>query len=174
MKELKDYVITIPDFPTKGILFRDITGIISNAEGFKLSIDELEERLKGVEFDTIVGLESRGFIFGAPLAANFGKSFVPVRKKGKLPRATIEKSYALEYGFATIEIHRDAIKPGERVVVVDDLLATGGTANAACELIEELGGKVVKLLFVMELSTLKGRESLKRYDVESLFSFDGE
>lgn len=174
MKALKDYVITIPDFPTKGILFRDITGIISNAEGFKLSIDELEERLKGVEFDTIVGLESRGFIFGAPLAANFGKSFVPVRKKGKLPRATIEKSYALEYGFATIEIHRDAIKPGERVVVVDDLLATGGTANAACELIEELGGKVVKLLFVMELSTLKGRESLKRYDVESLFSFDGE
>ena len=97
-----------------------------------------------------------------------------MRKKGKLPRATIEKSYALEYGFATIEIHRDAIKPGERVVVVDDLLATGGTANAACELIEELGGKVVKLLFVMELSTLKGRESLKRYDVESLFSFDGE
>ena len=174
MKSLKDYVVTIPDFPEPGIKFRDITGIVSSGEGFKLCIDMLLERLAGVEFDAIVALESRGFIFGAPIAAALGKAFIPVRKKGKLPRATIERSYSLEYGQATIEIHRDAIKPGERVIVVDDLIATGGTAKAACELVESLGGKVVELLFVMELPDLKGREALKGYKVESLISFEGE
>ena len=173
MKELKDYVTSIPDFPEKGIIFRDITTILSDADGLKLSIDSLMELLKGVDFDVVVGTESRGFIFGMPIAYNLHKPFVLVRKKGKLPRETVEKSYDLEYGSAAIEMHRDSIKPGQRVVVIDDLLATGGTMKASAELIESLGGEVVKILFIMELKGLKGRDKLEKYDVASVIAYEG-
>ena len=173
MKDLKEYVITIPDFPEEGILFRDITGILNNADGFKLAIDNMAEILKDIEFDIIAGTESRGFIFGTPLSYLFNKPFVPVRKKGKLPREVITKEYSLEYGTATIEIHKDAIKPGQKVVLIDDLIATGGTIKAAAELIEELGGNVIKMLFVIELVDLKGRDLLNNYDIDSLIKYEG-
>jgi len=127
MKTVKDYVITIPDFPEKGIMFRDITSVLQDADGFRLAIDELQKRLDGVEFDVIAGAESRGFIFGAPLAYNFGKPFVPIRKKGKLPRETVSKEYALEYGTAEIEIHKDAIEAGKKVVVIENSCCTCGS-----------------------------------------------
>lgn len=174
MKTVKDYVTTIPDFPEPGILFRDVTSILQSAEGFHLAIDELLHRLEGVEFDVIAGAESRGFIFGAPLAYALGKPFVPIRKKGKLPRAVVSKEYALEYGTATIEIHADAILPGQRVVIVDDLIATGGTVKAAAELIEELGGQVVKMLFLLELAGLEGRRQLAGYDVDAVAVYEGK
>jgi len=173
MKKLEDYVISIPDFPQEGIIFRDVTGILQEADGLRLSVDAIIENLKGVDFDVVVGPESRGFIFGVPVAYALNKPFVPIRKKGKLPRATIEESYDLEYGQATIEIHEDAIKPGQRVVIVDDLIATGGTSEANIKLVERLGGKVVKLEFVIELAGLKGREKLKGYDVDSLIVYPG-
>ena len=173
MKKLEDYVITIPDFPEKGIMFRDVTSILENAEGLKLSIHELQKRLSGVEFDTIAGAEARGFLFGMPLAYNKGKSFIPVRKAGKLPRETVSAEYELEYGMEAIEIHKDSIMPGQRIVLVDDLLATGGTAQAAVKLIESLGGKVVKVLFLMELAGLNGREKLKGYDVDAVITYPG-
>ena len=173
MKDLKEYVTDIPDFPEQGIIFRDITTILSDAEGLHLAIDLLQEKLEGLDFDVIVGSESRGFIFGMPLAYNLHKPFVPVRKKGKLPRETITESYDLEYGSAEIEIHCDAIHPGQKVVLIDDLIATGGTARASVDLVERLGGKVVKLLFVMELAGLNGREALKGYDVDSLIVYEG-
>lgn len=173
MKDLKEYVITIPDFPEDGILFRDITGILNDANGFKLAIDSMAEILKNIEFDIIAGTESRGFLFGAPLSYLFNKPFVPVRKKGKLPREVISKEYSLEYGTAAIEIHKDAISPGQKVVLIDDLIATGGTIKAAAELIEELGGNVIKMLFVIELIDLKGRDLLKNYDIDSLISYEG-
>ncbi len=172
-KTVADYVTTIPDFPEKGILFRDVTTVLSDADGFKLAIDELAKQLENVEFDVIAGTESRGFLFGAPLAYLLGKPFVPVRKKGKLPRQTIEKEYALEYGTATIEIHTDAVQKGQRVVLVDDLIATGGTIKAAAELIEELGATVVKCLFLIELVDLKGRDVLEKYDVASVVQYEG-
>lgn len=174
MKKLEDYVITIPDFPEKGIMFRDVTSILENADGLKLSIHELQRRLSDVEFDSIAGAESRGFIFGAPLAYVMHKPFVPIRKKGKLPCETVEKTYDLEYGTATIEMHKDAIQKGEKVVLLDDLIATGGTMKAAAELVEELGGEVVKMLFLIELSDLNGREVLKDYDVDSVVQFEGK
>ncbi len=174
MKKIEDYVRTIPDFPEPGIMFRDVTSVMQDAEGFHLAIDELQKKLAGVEFDVVVGAESRGFLFGAPLAYNLGKPFVPVRKKGKLPCETIEATYALEYGTATIEIHKDAIKPGQRVVLIDDLIATGGTIEAAAGLVEQLGGKVVKILFLMELAGLRGRERLSAYDVESVIVYPGK
>ena len=174
MKELKDYVVSIPDFPEPGIIFRDITSILQDAEGLHMAIDQLQEALKGVEFDVIAGTESRGFIFGMPLAYNLGKLFVPVRKKGKLPRETIEETYDLEYGTATIEIHKDAVKPGQKVVLVDDLIATGGTIKAAAKLIERLGGEVVKMVFVMELAGLEGRKLLEGYDVFSAITYEGK
>ena len=174
MKELKDYVVSIPDFPEPGIIFRDITSILQDAEGLHMAIDQLQEALKGVEFDVIAGTESRGFIFGMPLAYNLGKPFVPVRKKGKLPRETIEETYDLEYGTATIEIHKDAVKPGQKVVLVDDLIATGGTIKAAAKLIERLGGEVVKMVFVMELAGLEGRKLLEGYDVFSAITYEGK
>ena len=173
MKALEEYVTAIPDFPEKGIIFRDITTILQDEDGLKLAIDGLAERLDGVDFDVIAGPESRGFIFGTPLAYRVGKGFVMIRKKGKLPRETISEEYELEYGKACIEVHKDAIKPGQRVVLVDDLIATGGSAAASIRLIERLGGKVVKVLFVIELKGLKGREKLKGYDVESLISYEG-
>ncbi|MCR5415177.1 MAG: adenine phosphoribosyltransferase [Pseudobutyrivibrio sp.] len=174
MKKVEDYIRTIPDFPEPGIMFRDVTSILQDAEGFKLAIDEMIKILKDVDFDVIAGAESRGFIFGAPLAYALGKPFVLIRKKGKLPCETVEKSYSLEYGTATIEMHKDAITPGQKVVVVDDLIATGGTIEAACELIEELGGEVAKIVFLMELAGLNGREKLAKYDVESVVTYEGK
>ena len=174
MKKVEDYVRTIPDFPEPGIMFRDVTSVLQDAEGFKLAIDEMKKLLDGVDFDIIAGAESRGFIFGAPLAYALGKPFVLIRKKGKLPCETVEKSYDLEYGSATIEMHKDSVKPGQKVVVVDDLIATGGTIEAACELIEELGGEVAKIVFLMELAGLNGREKLAKYDVASVVTYEGK
>ena len=174
MKKIEEYVRSIPDFPEPGIIFRDITSILQDADGLHLAIDSLQDLIKDLDVDVIVGAESRGFIFGMPMAYNLHKPFVPVRKKGKLPCETISKSYDLEYGQAEIEIHKDAIKPGQKVVIVDDLIATGGTMEAAVKLIEELGGEVVKILFLMELAGLKGREKLKGYDVASVIRYEGK
>jgi len=174
MKDLRDYVTAIPDFPKKGILFRDITTVIEDPEGFKLAVDGLIASLKDLDFDLILGSESRGFVFGAPVAYAMGKGLVLVRKKGKLPRKTISESYELEYGEATLEMHTDSIKKGQKVVIIDDLIATGGTTGAVIKMIERLGGEVVKICFVMELAGLRGRDALKGYDVESLIIYDGK
>ena len=174
MKKIEEYVRSIPDFPEPGIIFRDVTSILQDPDGLKLSIDLIQEKLEGLDFDVIAGTESRGFIFGVTVAYNMHKAFVPVRKKGKLPCETVSREYALEYGTAAIEIHKDAIKPGQKVVVIDDLIATGGTIEAAVKLIEELGGEVVKVVFLMELAGLKGRERLKDYDVESVICYEGK
>ena len=174
MKELKDYVISIPDFPEPGIIFRDVTSILQDADGLHLAISELQKRLEGLDFDVIGGTESRGFIFGMPVAYNLHKPFVLVRKKGKLPCETVSRTYDLEYGTATIEMHKDAIKPGQKVVLIDDLIATGGTIEAAAKLVEDLGGEVVKMVFLMELAGLKGREKLAGYDVESVICYEGK
>ena len=174
MSEVEKYIKSIPDFPKPGIIFRDVTSVTENPEGMKLAIDEMDKLLDGVDYDVIAGAESRGFIFGAPLAYKNNKGLVLVRKKGKLPRETVEMSYDLEYGQATIEIHKDSIKPGEKVVLVDDLIATGGTIEAAAKLIESLGGIVVKMVFLIELTDLKGRERLSKYDVASVVQFEGE
>lgn len=173
MKKLKEYIRSIPDFAEKGIIFRDVTSILMDADGLKLAIDELAKCLEGMDFDVIAGAESRGFLFGMPLAYLLHKPFVPIRKKGKLPCETVEKTYDLEYGTATIEIHKDAIKPGDKVVLLDDLIATGGTMKAAAELVEELGGEVVEMLFLIELVDLKGREVLSKYKVDSVVQFEG-
>ena len=174
MKELKDYVISIEDFPKPGVLFRDVTGIINDAEGLKLAIDSLKKMVEDVDFDLVCGAEARGFIFGTPLAYATGKPFGMVRKKGKLPREVVTESYDLEYGSASIEMHKDTIKPGQKVVLVDDLLATGGTMEAAVRLVEKLGGIVVKIVFVIELAGLNGREKLAGYDVESAIVYEGK
>ncbi len=173
MSRLEDYVISIPDFPKKGIIFRDVTGILQDPDGFALAVDSLKQMLEGVAFDVVVGAEARGFLFAAPVAYELHKSLVPIRKKGKLPRETVEESYELEYGQATLEMHKDAIRPGQRVVVVDDLMATGGTAEAMIRLVERLGGQVVKLCFLMELAGLKGRERLSQYDVDTVIRYEG-
>lgn len=173
MKELRDYITDIPNFPKKGVLFRDITTILSDPEGFKMAIDGLIDLVKDKEFDYVVGTESRGFVFGAPVAYALGKGFIPVRKKGKLPRETIAESYDLEYGTAEIEMHVDAIQPGQKVVLIDDLIATGGTTEAVVKLVERLGGEVVKVAFVMELAGLEGRQKLKGLDVDSLIIYEG-
>ena len=174
MKKVEDYVRSIPDFPEKGIIFRDVTSVLQDAEGLKLAIDELKARLDGIECDIIAGTESRGFIFGMPLAYLLGKPFILVRKAGKLPCETVSKTYDLEYGSATIEIHKDAVKPGQKVVLVDDLIATGGTMKAAAELVEELGGEVVKMLFLIELAGLEGRKVLEKYDVDAVVTYEGK
>lgn len=173
MKALEDYVTTIPNFPKEGIMFRDVTTILSDKDGFKLAINGLIEKLKDVDFDLVVGSESRGFIFGAPIAYAMDKGFILVRKKGKLPRATYSEDYELEYGTATLEMHQDAIKKGQKVVIIDDLIATGGTTEAIIKLVEREGGEIVKIGFVMELEGLKGRERLSKYDVFSLISYPG-
>ena len=174
MKKVEDYVVSIPDFPEPGIIFRDVTSVIQDADGLQLAIDEMQKLLEGVEFDVLAGAESRGFIFGMPIAYNLKKPFVLVRKKGKLPRETVEMSYELEYGSATIEMHKDSIKPGQKVVLVDDLIATGGTIEAAAKLVEELGGEVVKIIFLMELAGLEGRKKLAKYDVGSVVCYEGK
>lgn len=174
MKKLEDYVRSIPDFPEPGIIFRDVTTVIQDPDGLKLAVDKLQEMVQDIDYDVVVGPESRGFIFGVPVAYNMHKSFVPVRKKGKLPCETIETEYELEYGKAVIEMHKDSIKPGQRVVIVDDLIATGGTTEAIIKLVEALGGKVVKICFLMELAGLKGRERLAGYDVDAAVIYEGK
>ena len=174
MSEVEKYIKSIPDFPQPGIIFRDVTSVIEDPKGLQIAIDDMSAMLDGVDYDVIAGAESRGFIFGAPIAYKNGKGFVLVRKKGKLPRETVEMSYDLEYGSATIEMHKDSIKPGQKVVLVDDLIATGGTIEAAAKLVEKLGGVVVKMIFLIELTDLKGRERLSKYDIDSLVKFDGE
>ena len=174
MKKVEDYVRSIPDFPEEGIIFRDITSVLQEADGLQLAVDSMQNLVKDLDIDVVVGTESRGFIFGVPIAYNLHKPFVPVRKKGKLPCETLAMEYDLEYGSAEIEIHTDAIKPGQKVVIVDDLIATGGTIEAAVKLVEELGGEVVKIIFLMELAGLKGRERLKGYDVASVICYDGK
>ncbi len=172
--DLKSMIRTITDFPKKGIMFRDITTILQNKEGFRYVIDKFYERYKDKNIDIVVGIESRGFIFGATLAYKLGCSFVPVRKEGKLPHKTMRQEYALEYGTAAVEIHEDAIKQGQNVLIVDDLIATGGTILATIKLVELLGGKIVEIAFVVELIDLKGRDKLKNYNVFSLVEFEGE
>ena len=169
--ELKDKIRAIPDYPEKGIIFRDITTLLKDVDGMVESIDRLQANLDGLEFDLVLGPESRGFIFGMVLAYNLKKGFVPVRKKGKLPAEVISREYTLEYGSAVIEMHKDAIKPGQRVVVVDDLLATGGTAKAIADMVESVGAKVVALNFLIELDDLKGRDVLDGYRVESVIHY---
>ena len=156
------------------IIFRDITSVIQDPDGLQLAIDGLDGLVKGTDYDVVVGPESRGFIFGVPVAYKNHKSFVPVRKKGKLPCETISQEYSLEYGTATIEMHKDAIKPGQKVVIVDDLIATGGTIEAIIKLVEALGGEVVKIVFLIELQGLNGREKLKGYDVDALIKYEGK
>ena len=174
MKKLEEYVVSIPDFPEPGIIFRDVTSILQDADGLKLAIDGLMESLKDVEYDIVVGPESRGFIFGVPVAYEAHKWFVPIRTKGKRARETLSAEYDLEYGSAVIEIHKDAIKPGQKVVIIDDLIATGGTIEAIIGMIEQLGGEVVKICFVMELAGLKGREKLKGYEIDSIITYEGK
>lgn len=174
MKKVEDYIRSIPDFPEPGIIFRDVTSVLQDADGLKLAIDEMAKLLEGVECDVIAGAESRGFIFGMPLAYLLHKPFVLIRKAGKLPCETISKTYDLEYGSATIEVHKDSIKPGQKVVLIDDLIATGGTMKAAAELVEELGGEVVKMLFLIELAGLDGRKVLEGYDVDAVVTYEGK
>ena len=174
MNEVEKYIRSIPDFPEPGIIFRDITTVTQDPKGLKIAIDSMLDKIKDIDFDVIVGLEARGFIFGMPLAYLLGKSFVLVRKKGKLPCKTISESYDLEYGKAEIEMHIDSIKPGQKVILVDDLIATGGTTEAIIKMVEELGGEVVKIVFLMELAGLKGRERLSGYDIDSAIIYEGK
>ena len=174
MKRVEDYVRSIPDFPEPGIIFRDVTTILQDGDGLHLAIDKLLEMLDGVDIDVVVGPESRGFIFGVPVAYALHKGFVPVRKKGKLPCETISAEYDLEYGSAVIEMHKDSIKPGQKVAIIDDLIATGGTIEAITKLVEQLGGQVVKICFVMELAGLKGIEKLKGYYVVAVITYEGK
>lgn len=172
--DLKSMIREVQDFPKEGIGFKDITTVLNNKEAFQFAINQLSDQLKDLDVDIIVGPEARGFLMGAPVAYKLNKAFVPVRKPGKLPAETARYEYKLEYGTDALEIHKDAIKPGDRVAIVDDLLATGGTVLAAAKLIEELGGKVVSINFLIELSFLKGRDTLKDYLVEALVQYDEE
>lgn len=173
-KTLKDYVRTIPDFPEKGIMFRDITTVVQDADGLHLAIDTMQDLVKDVDFDVVVGAESRGFVFGTPIAYNLHKPFVLIRKKGKLPYKTVSVDYDLEYGKATLEMHEDSFQPGAKILIVDDLMATGGTARAMIKLCEKLGGKVQGVLVLMELRGLKGREALAPYPVYSAIQYEGK
>lgn len=174
MESLKNVIRNIPDFPKPGIMFRDITPILSDAEVFRQVIDAYVEKYRDAEIDVVLGAESRGFIFGPVVAYRLGVSFVPVRKKGKLPYRTKQASYELEYGTDTLEIHEDAVAPGQKALLIDDLLATGGTMAACCELVESLGGVVVACAFVVELSFLQGRERLKDYEVFAMVDYESE
>ena len=174
MKKLEEYVRSIPDFPEEGIIFRDVTSVLQDAEGLQLAVDTMQAKVDDLEFDVVVGPESRGFIFGTPIAYNLKKPFVLIRKKGKLPCETVSIDYELEYGTATIEMHKDSIKPGQKVLIVDDLIATGGTTEAMVRLIENLGGEVVGIVVLMELAGLKGRERLEGYRLESAICYEGK
>ena len=175
MKTVKDYIRTIPDFPHEGIMFRDVTTLFADPRGLRLAIDQLVHPYAGVQVDKIVGLEARGFILGGAIAHQLGKGFVPIRKQGKLPGKTLSQAYTLEYGEAVMEIHEDAIEPGEKVLVVDDLLATGGTAVAGLKLLERLGADVIGFAFVIDLPDLGGRRVLEGLDmpVHCLCSYEG-
>ncbi|MCM1190830.1 MAG: adenine phosphoribosyltransferase [Butyrivibrio sp.] len=174
MKKLEEYVVSIPDFPEEGIIFRDVTSVLQDAEGLRLAVDTMQEKIRDIDFDVVAGPESRGFIFGTPIAYNNRKPFVPIRKAGKLPRETVSVSYDLEYGQATIEMHKDSIRPGQKVLIVDDLIATGGTTEAMIQLIEGLGGEVAGIVVLIELAGLKGREKLKNYRLESAICYPGK
>lgn len=169
--DLKKWIRTIPDFPQEGILFRDITTLLKDPEGLQEAIRQLQEGTKDMEYDVIVGPESRGFIFGVPLAYAQGKGFVPVRKPGKLPAAVFSQDYELEYGVSRLEMHQDAILPGQKVLIVDDLLATGGTAGAIAQLVCNAGGSVAGFAFLIELTDLKGRDLLSEYPVCSVITY---
>ena len=169
--KLEDLIRDVVDFPEKGVLFKDITPLLHSPEGLKEAINRMQEDLKGLDFDLVVGPESRGFLFGMPIAYNLNKGFVPVRKPGKLPYKTISQDYDLEYGSSTIELHIDAIKPGQKVVIVDDLLATGGTTRAMIDLIEKMGGEIVKIEYLIELEFLNGIELFEGYNVSSLIKY---
>lgn len=168
MVDIAAFIRDVPDFPKKGIMFKDITPLLNDAQGLKETADQLAEPYRQQQVDLVAGVESRGFIFGTQLAERLDVGFVPIRKPGKLPYRKISRTYGLEYGTATIEIHTDAIHKGQRVLMVDDLLATGGTMSAACDLVEELGGEVVACAFVIELTFLPGRDHLQGYTVDSL------
>ena len=174
MKKLEEYVRSIPDFPEEGIIFRDVTSVLQDADGLHLAIDTMQDMVKDLEYDVVVGAESRGFIFGTPIAYNNRKPFVLIRKKGKLPCETVETSYELEYGQATIEMHKDSIKPGQKILIVDDLIATGGTTEAMIKLVESLGGEVVGVVVLMELAGLKGRERIANYRLDSAICYPGK
>lgn len=174
MKKLEDYVLSIPDFPEKGIIFRDVTSVLQDADGLRLAVDTMQDKVNDLDYDVVVGPESRGFIFGMPIAYNNRKPFVLIRKAGKLPRETVSVSYDLEYGKATIEMHKDSIRPGQKVLIVDDLIATGGTTQAMIQLIEQLGGEVAGIVVLIELAGLNGREKLKGYRLESAICYPGK
>lgn len=174
MKKLEEYITSINDFPKKGIIYRDVTSVLEDKDGLKLAIDSMQDLIKNIDFEVVVAPESRGFIFGMPIAYNLNKGFVPVRKPGKLPREVISQDYELEYGSSTLQIHKDAIKKGDRVVIIDDLMATGGTTKAIVKLVEKLGGKVVLICSLIELVDLKARELLKEYNIKSCVKFKGE
>ena len=165
---LKKYIRNVPDFPKEGIMFKDITPLLKDQDAFMGAIDSIKDNYKDVEIDYIVGIESRGFIVGTPLAYAMEKGFIPIRKPGKLPAEKITTSYDLEYGSNELELHQDAIDEGDKILIIDDLLATGGTVQASCELVEELGGDIVGIGFLLELEDLNGRDQLKGYDVFSL------
>ncbi len=174
MKKLEEYVVSIPDFPEEGIIFRDVTSVLQDAEGLQLAVNTMQDLVKDLNYDVVAGPESRGFIFGTPIAYNNKKPFVLIRKKGKLPRETVAISYDLEYGSATIEMHKDSIQPGQKVLIVDDLIATGGTTEAMVRLVESLGGEVVGIVVLMELAGLKGRERLAGYRLDSAICYEGK
>ena len=174
MKKLEEYVVSIPDFPEEGIIFRDVTSVLQDAEGLQLAVNTMQELVKDVEYDVVAGPESSGFIYGTPIAYNNKKPFVLIRKAGKLPRETVSISYDLEYGQATIEMHKDSIRPGQRVLIVDDLIATGGTTEAMIKLVESLGGQVVGVVVLMELAGLKGREKIAGYRLDSAICYPGK
>lgn len=174
MKKLEEYVRSIPDFPEEGIIFRDITSVLQDGDGLVLAVDTMQQLVRDLEFDVVAGAESRGFIFGTPIAYNLRKPFVLIRKKGKLPCETISREYELEYGTATIEIHKDAIKPGQKVLLVDDLIATGGTTEAMIKLVEDLGGEVVGVLVLVELAGLEGRKKIAGYRLDAAIIYEGK
>lgn len=173
MKKLEEYVRSIPDFPQKGVIFRDVTSVLEDADGLRLAVDTMQGLVSDLDYDVVVGAESRGFIFGAPIAYNCRKPFVLIRKKGKLPCETISQEYALEYGTAEIEMHKDSVRPGQRVLIVDDLIATGGTTEAMIRLVEELGGTVAGVLVMIELEGLQGRKRIEGYRLDAAISYPG-
>ena len=170
-EEIKSLIRDIYDFPKEGIIFRDITTLIKDPKGLKMSIDAVEEAVKDLDFDYVVAPDARGFVFGVPVSYNLGKGFIPIRKKGKLPGETYAKEYDLEYGTATIEMHKDALNPGDKVVIIDDLMATGGTTKAMADLLEEAGAKIVKIVCLVELEDLNGKEAVKDYDYEGIVKY---
>ncbi len=172
--DLKNLVRDIPNFPKKGIVFKDITTLLKYPKGLSTAAEELSNLAKNKKITKVAGIESRGFIFGSLIAEKLAVGFIPIRKPGKLPSETISEKYSLEYGTDSIEIHRDAIQPGDKILLHDDLLATGGTMEAACKLVEKLGGEVVQISFLIELNFLNGRDKLKGYDVRSLIQYDSE